>query len=440
MKESESDSESDRLKNAGDHDQEINMTRDQKNEPNEQCHRNELKHYQETLFSTIQKYAKFGNDSVTDLFENATSSFDLIVANSDCPSFIKQLLHAKQILIDLFILNNNFLLSRLNPGLILKIPFCICLFSIAVLYLYSYIYKKRGIISYDESMEQFIIERNPDLRKNFCQKCKVIKPMRSLHCSYCNICVAKFDFHSNWFNICIAAYNELVYLATMTVIFIYFSVSFILMIYDIFLTNKCAGNELIYHIWLLIFSIIVFKSAYFFYIYIRCLLRNLTQYEYYNQKRLPYLYRDASRDYFNPFDKGNTHNLYEMLFSFLNKDMPVPEPDIQFEIGKEKEKEDELIKINSENYRARDLNAYQQMILLNKPFQPFVSKEGVIYRKIHGVNDIINWNRVRLYTIFDIENNPFKDLLIKQAHVIIDEYKRSLKEESNQTINAQKLD
>lgn len=440
------ESESERLKGEGEGDQEINMNPQQKNEKQQQdgqgqyqgqghSHGDQCNHqHKETMLSTIKKYLKFGNDTVTGVFENITSSFDQIIANSDCPSLIKRLLHAKQILITLFILNNHFLLTRINPILLLRLPFYLVLIAISILLWFSHSYRKRGIITYDESLEQFIIERNPELRKNFCQTCKIIKPMRSQHCCYCEVCIAKFDFHSDWFNLCIGAYNGLVYLMTMSVIFVYFTVSFVLLIYDIFLSNKCVGNELIYHIWLLIFSIIVFKSTYFFYIHIKCLMRNLTQYEYNNQRRLQYLYQDTSRDFFNPFDKGTSLNLSEMLFSFLNEEMTIPEPEIQVEIGSDKQnqKEDEPIKLNSDDYTSKNLNAYQKMIQLNKPFQPFISKEGYVYRRVNGFSDIINWNKIRLYTIFDLENSTFRELLLKQALIVIDEYKRQHQQLSKQ--------
>ena len=50
-------------------------------------------------------------------------------------------------------------------------------------------------------------------------------------------------------------------------------------------------------------------------------IKNLTDHEGYNWRRLPYLWRSMRKDYFNPFDKGVKGNIKEMWISFLNPEI-----------------------------------------------------------------------------------------------------------------------
>jgi hypothetical protein len=52
-------------------------------------------------------------------------------------------------------------------------------------------------------------------------------------------------------------------------------------------------------------------------------------------------------------------------------------------------------------------------------FENFITKDfNVVYRQYSGkVDDYINWNKVRFYTIFDLKNSPFRDVIMKQMSV-----------------------
>ena len=67
------------------------------------------------------------------------------------------------------------------------------------------------------------------------------------------------------------------------------------------------------------------------------------------------------------------------------------------------------------------------MLKLKEPFKPFISKDNHVYKKING-NEIANWNRLRLYTVFDLTNSPFADILYLQAEKSIEQYNQMQKQ------------
>lgn len=152
-------------------------------------------------------------------------------------------------------------------------------------------------------------------------------------------------------------------------------------------------------------------------------------YEAKGQRRITYLYKDFSKEYFNPFDKGMAENLKEMWINFydmfskdtrpkiVNGNIPLPsdeEADINMNQQNNETKMNQL-KMQGE------LGAFKIFLELNKDSPPFSSSLGHIYKKIEE-GEIVNWNVIRIYTIFDIANCPFKNLLVQQAEENIKKY------------------
>lgn len=385
-----------------------------------------------SIMKKIKGIVHWGEEYLLDFFNGSTSSFDMIIANSDFSPQIKRLLHAKQLLFLIFMLNTIYLLTSLDNSSF--IAYCIyisllgMLIAISTLIIHSYatesLYLKK-----DEELERYVSEKNPEIKNNYCHNCDLIKCMRSLHCMYCNKCIIKFNFHSDWFNLCVGASNELLYILTFFFVLLFLTICLLIMIYDIFLTSKCNGVQLVYHFWFIIYGYVYYSVIRFYIGFIFNCLKNLTMYEAKNQRRITYLYKDFSKEYFNPFDKGPSKNLKEIWINFydtfsknsrpriVNGNIPLPS-DEEADIG-----------INGQDNEARmsqlkmegDLGAFKMFLELNKDSPPFSSSSGYIYKKIEE-GEIINWNVIRVYTIFDISNCSFKNLLVQQAEENIKKY------------------
>ena len=61
-----------------------------------------------------------------------------------------------------------------------------------------------------------------------------------------------------------------------------------------------------------------------------------------------------------------------------------------------------------------DIDAFKMMLKLCEHFDPFITSKGNIYKFIDG-KEIINWNRLMIFTAFDIINSPFKDFMARSA-------------------------
>jgi hypothetical protein len=63
------------------------------------------------------------------------------------------------------------------------------------------------VVKYDfETFEQ-AIALSPKEEGIFCDKCELMKPLRTHHCSVCNQCVLLMDHHCMWTNNCIGIDN-----------------------------------------------------------------------------------------------------------------------------------------------------------------------------------------------------------------------------------------
>ena len=385
-----------------------------------------------SIMTKIKGIFHWAEEYLLEFFNGTVSSFDMIIANSDFNPHIKRLLHAKQLLFLVFVLNTLYLLTSLDNSSF--ITYCIyisllgMIIAISMLIIHSYVTESL-YLKKDEELEKYVSEKNPEIKNNYCHCCDLIKCMRSFHCMYCNKCVIKFNFHSDWFNLCVGGSNELLYIITFSLVLLFLSICLLILMYDIVLTNKCNGGQLTYHLWFIIYGYIYFSAIRFYREFIQNSLKNLTMYEAKGQRRITYLYKDFSKEYFNPFDKGVAENLKEMWINFydmfskdtrpkiVNGNIPLPsdeEADINMNQQNNETKMNQL-KMQGE------LGAFKIFLELNKDSPPFSSSLGHIYKKIEE-GEIVNWNVIRIYTIFDIANCPFKHLLVQQAEENIKKY------------------
>ena len=96
----------------------------------------------------------------------------------------------------------------------------------------------------------------------------------------------------------------------------------------------------------------------------------------------------------------------------------------------------ELIDENDNSYDyEQDLKAFKLMLKLKEPFKTFISKEGHIHKKVNGF-EVNNWNLLRIYTVMDLSNSPFADILYVNAEKTLQQYslysKQNMKNMENQ--------
>ena len=86
-----------------------------------------------------------------------------------------------------------------------------------------------------------------------------------------------------------------------------------------------------------------------------------------------------------------------------------------------------------------DINNFKLMIKLVEHFDPFITSKGNIHKFVDG-KEIINWNRLYLYTVFEVINSPFKDILLKQAKFVLEQNEAFMREQNNKINNEKKED
>ena len=381
-------------------------------------------------------YLKYGDFFIQKFFSGVTSSLDMAIRNSSFSPAVKNLIHSKQIFLLIYIINIQYLLSSVE-----KITFLnflnqntrtLMILSIILLYLHYFFFNQKLFIEKDEELEKFIMKRNPQISKGKCEECGLLKIMRSSHCLFCDKCVKKFQLHSDWFNICIGANNELLYAITLFFINLYFFVSnLILWYYIIFRTDLLSYLAFIFTLFALAGVYITFISGRFLYkLLFECLFVNLTWYEKNNIRRLNYLFRDPyGRSVFNPFNKGIQRNLEEMLINMFDINIYNDYKNYNCQDLSELIEEDKTKKEEEEFNRFDDMSSYRLMIRLVEHFDPLITSKENIYKFVDG-KEIINWNRLMLFTVFDIINSPFKDMMVKQAKYHIEQRENFLKEKN----------
>jgi hypothetical protein len=381
-------------------------------------------------------YLKYGDFFIQKFFSGVTSSLDMAIRNSSFSPAVKNLIHSKQIFLLIYIINIQYLLSSVE-----KITFLnflnqntrtLMILSIILLYLHYFFFNQKLFIEKDEELEKFIMKRNPQISKGKCEECGLLKIMRSSHCLFCDKCVKKFQLHSDWFNICIGANNELLYAITLFFINLYFFVSnLILWYYIIFRTDLLSYLAFIFTLFALAGVYITFISGRFLYkLVFECLFVNLTWYEKNNIRRLNYLFRDPyGRSVFNPFNKGIQRNLEEMLINMFDINIYNDYKNYNCQDLSELIEEDKTKKEEEEFNSFDDMASFRLMIRLVEHFDPLITSKENIYKFVDG-KEIINWNRLMLFTVFDIINSPFKDMMVKQAKYLIEQRENFLKEKN----------
>ena len=381
-------------------------------------------------------YLKYGDFYIQKFFSGVTSSLDMAIRNSSFSPVVKNLIHSKQIFLLIYIINIQYLLSSVE-----KITFLnflnqntrtLMILSIILLYLHYFFFNQKLFVEKDEELEKFLMKRNPQISKGKCDECGLLKIMRSSHCLFCDKCVKKFQLHSDWFNICIGANNELLYAITLFFINLYFFVSnLILWYYIIFRHDLLSYLTFIFTLFALAGIYITFISGRFLYkLIFECLLVNLTWYEKNNIRRLNYLFRDPyGRGMFNPFNKGIQRNLEEMLINMLDINIYNNYKNYNCQDLSELIEEDKAKKEEEEFNSFDDMASFRLMIKLVEHFDPLITSKENIYKFVDG-KEIINWNRLMLFTVFDIINSPFKDMMVKQAKYHIEQRENFLKEKN----------
>ena len=390
----------------------------------------------------ILSFFYFLDFTFSNTINNISSSIDLTIAKIELPSFVKRIIHTKQIMLWVYIINSNFLLSKVEKSDFLnklsKYNLYSFIISVIILNIHFYLNQKNLFLKEDKQLENYAMSRNPQIKGNKCFYCNVIICMRARHCDYCNKCVLKFHLHSHWFNLCIGSCNELIYVITLFVTCFYFLISFYISIYLIFFLNQ---NLRIYKIpiytWTFISIYVIVKLLQFTYKFVfKILFNNLTYAETLNN-RLTYLLKDYSRNFYNPFEKSFFKTLWEMIINTLNINIykqSLNEENNYIPINESTSTE--LIEDNDNpvDYE-QDLKAFKLMLKLKEPFKTFISKEGHIHKKVNGF-EVNNWNLLRIYTVMDLSNSPFADILYVNAEKTLQQYslysKQNMKNMENQ--------
>ena len=370
------------------------------------------------LYYMAKNYIYYGNRMIQQFYSNLSNTLDFSISRSNINPLIKKFLRTKQIILIIYIINIQYLLSTVEKIKILNYlnnnSILLMFISIFIFYLHHYFFKNKLYLEKDEDIEKFVLKRNPQINKGKCQECDIIKIMRSNHCLYCNKCIKKYSFHSDWFNICIGANNELIYGITLLFILYYlFITNIIFWYYILFRRDLLNYLFLIFFIFSIIGLYINFNCASFFYSYtFKCLFVNLSVYEKNNSQRLTYLYGNTFRNQlFNPFNKGFQRNLEELFINMFDVDIYKEYKNYGCqnlsEIIEDNNKEEDDNKFD-------EMNQFKLILGLSEHFDPIISNKENIYKLVDG-KEIINWNRLYLFTVFDVINSPFKDNMLKQA-------------------------
>ena len=422
------------------------------------------------LFERLKCGVKLVDDLITQFYGRLTGSFDSIIAEVEISPLMKKILHSKQILF-YFIIFSNFLLIYYNISMqhsetykghmqfhIKAFIYYSFMFSFDCILILILILKLRPTedmyLKQHSDLETHILSNNKDLANNFCNECKVTKCMRSYHCKTCNKCVVKFELHSDWFHICIGSMNCFIYTIILILLNFFFLTVMLNFSFQIFYFGRSSelydlrGKEVVFHFWSIIQLYLTVKLCKFSGDFIRNgAMRNITDFEGYNWRRLPYMWKTMRKEFFNPFDKGVKLNLLELWVSFVNKEIGLKDK-INMRIDSNQnlnnsltDKDDDVLILNvskkeetgSNTSNTNDTTVNTSDITntntitrnhsdsaLNKTeTPPFVTSDSkVIYRHYSGNSeDLLNWTRVRFYTIFDLRNSPLREVVIKQIQM-----------------------
>ena len=371
----------------------------------------------------ILGFVKLANHQILQLFNGLTMSIDILIRNSNFHPLIKRIFHTKQILLLIYVFNIQYLLSSIENisflYIINKYSLKLFIYSVIGFNLHYYIYRNKLFIEKDEELEKFILRRNPQIKRANCEICDTIKICRSGHCFYCNKCVKKFQLHSDWFTICIGANNELVYGITLFFSNIYIFISNIIFWYYILVrTELLKYLVLVFSLFGLLGLYILFNSLKFLYnFFFEHLFINLTLYELNNARRLTYLWSD-SITFFNPFNKGLQRNIEEMLVNTFDVDIYSDYKNFGNQNLSEIIDDERINQQDEEINYYNEIDSFKVMIKLVEHFDPVITSKGNIYKFVDG-KEIINWNRLIIFTIFDIINTPSRENMVKRAKMVL---------------------
>ena len=397
--------------------------------PECQCpHHHQKQKLPKFILMLALRYAYMVNEVILNFFTSICVSFDTFIMRSKFPPLLKRILHTKQILLLIYIFNIQYLLSFIEGIPILislnKISFYLMALCVAGFYCHYYYFKDRLFLQKDDEIEKFICKRNPQIEENGkCERCKILKVMRSNHCFYCDRCVLKYHFHSDWYNVCIGACNELIYAIALTFTNLYFVISDI-----IFWFYVLIRPDILYYL-VLVFLLFAVAGLYILYNILKFyksfildnLLANLTVFESKMSRRLTYLWSTDRISLFNPFNKGFQRNLEELWINFLDIDIYADYKNYASQnLGEVFDDEKEEEEDPNDFY---NIGGFKMILKLSDHVDPFVSSKGNIYKFVDG-KEIINWNRLMVFTAFDVINSPFKDIMVKRAKFSLIEYKK----------------
>jgi palmitoyltransferase len=382
-------------------------------------------------------------------------SFDHMIRDVEISNFFKKILHARQILFFIVNFTNFFLIywnikidkiedNKDNATIILKQLFYYSFLTISAVLAFLILYLKfrpmDGMyIKRSEELEKFILSKSEELSNNQCGICKVTRCMRSVHCEICNSCIAKFELHSDWFHICIGSMNLLIYILVLLTLNLYFILSFLYFSFQILFLSRddllydLKKNEFVFHFWIIIWTYLMIKLFFYTYDFLKSgIFKNLTDYEGFNWRRLTYLWRSMRKDYFNPFDKGISGNLRELWVNFWNPPINLTDK-INLRLNSNEnlsmnetantnnsinstlnieEKDDDILILDSETEK-RSPKKVSKNFSKNESY--FITSDNeYIYREYSGnVEDFVNWNRTRFYTVLDLKNSPLRVIVLK---------------------------
>ena len=393
------------------------------------------------IFYYIYGYLQNTNNRIINLYTGLTTTLNMLLIKSKLPPSITRKFHIKQILFIIYIINIQYLLSSIE-----KIPFLNYLnkaslkyfiFSVIGLYVHYYFYSNKLFLQKDEELEKFIIKKNPQMKKGRCEHCGLIRVCRCNHCFFCNKCVKKFQLHSDWFNICIGSNNELLYALTIFFANVYLFISNIIYWYYILIRSDILNFLLlIFTLFAIVGFYILFNTLRFLYFYVfEIIFANLTIYEYENVRRMMYLWTDERRySFFNPFNKGLKRNIEEMFVNLFDIDIYSDYKNF-INLKLSEIIDDDKINQQEEEFNEFDeISSYKMMIKLVEHFDPLITSKGNIYKFVDG-KEIINWNRLMIFTPFDIINCPFKEMMINRAKMMLKQRDLYLEQLHLQKIN-----
>ena len=399
-------------------------------EPEKSNQKNRIKHFyhDEQDFSNpkyvmfvILQYLKHLNMQIIQKFSGVCTSIDIYIKDSNLHPNIKRFLNSKQILLIIYIFNIQIFLAIIEGisflNFLNKLSLNLMTLSTIGLYAHYYFFNQKLFLEKDEEMEKFILKRNPKMKKEKCEFCDILKVMRSNHCIICNKCVIKFQFHSEWYSICIGANNELLYALTLILTNGYIFISNIIFWYYITYRSDLLNYLFLLYFLFALFGIyILYNTLKFNYEFIfENLFVNLTFNENTSSQRLPYLWNDISRkSFFNPFNKGLQRNLEEMWVNLFDIDIYSDYKQFSCQNLSEIIDDGNVNKEEDEIDENNDSDSFKMMIKLTQHIDPLITSKGNIYKFVDG-KEIINWNRLMIFTAFDIINSPYKENMIKKA-------------------------